>query len=726
MNGDGRDPSAVGDMIAIATLVVLAGTSSLSASPESLGAFQDGQGSDFEGELEKVRLVMSNRHWAQARERIFELLDEHRGETYVLAHWAELEEMQKQCFFWMEYDEPEPKDVVHGELLSYSASSGKIKLRYRSQPELGRTAPWDFEVKGKFWIHPAVFADDYTLNVKGAAGGKITLVACMEARNYHGAFFDPEVSRAFRLVDGDTEWLDRSRNAVDVSRGVEVRVKNTKIAYYGGKVAMTAAKPKGVWGQAGLYEPSRVEEVLIAGKVEPSWIDGLIDQRVQEALTAFEEEYDPAEFTPDWLAAMLEDGSEGGARAPAHPGPDHPRHAEHLERARALIDSDSFQALVNYAKGLGQDETTEELRAWLITLGLWHLDQSDDDLLEACERVVALDPEFLRARRLHVRLVSRVRPRAEAVEAGRRYAADFPLEPEASSRLVRILLLAGRREEAEAEIAAAMARGLSPKSLEEIRGVMARAAHGPQWSRTFEWKSKNFLVRSDLDEKVCFETAEVLETAYRKWNLHLRRVGAPSRERYSVFIFSGEAGYLKYAEGVLIGAPENSWGVFSPTLKQLLIWNLRERETMFRTVRHEGFHQYFDELVGVGPSWLNEGLAEYYETTRMVSGRWVDGALHPHHVAYLADRNHDLVPLGEFLRWDSTRFYADGFRNYAQAWGLVHFLLHAKARPEGAFDAHLDALIEGAGIQAARQCAFGDLDLDALDSAFRSYVRSLR
>ena len=34
--------------------------------------------------------------------------------------------------------------------------------------------------------------------------------------------------------------------------------------------------------------------------------------------------------------------------------------------------------------------------------------------------------------------------------------------------------------------------------------------------------------------------------------------------------------------------------MYSPLLKQLLIWNTPDSDRMIRTARHEGFHQYLD------------------------------------------------------------------------------------------------------------------------------------
>ena len=55
-------------------------------------------------------------------------------------------------------------------------------------------------------------------------------------------------------------------------------------------------------------------------------------------------------------------------------------------------------------------------------------------------------------------------------------------------------------------------------------------------------------------------------------------------------------------------------------VKQLLIWNVPERESMLSTIRHEGFHQSLDRISGEAPDWLHEGMAESIEEAVLVPG----------------------------------------------------------------------------------------------------------
>ena len=170
-----------------------------------------------------------------------------------------------------------------------------------------------------------------------------------------------------------------------------------------------------------------------------------------------------------------------------------------------------------------------------------------------------------------------------------------------------------------------------------------------------------------------------------------------------MYLFSGLAGYEAYAEDVMGSAPENTAGLYSPALKQLLIWNLPEREQMFLTIRHEGFHQYFDRLVGHSPRWLNEGLAEYYEMIELVGGSWKQGLINSDHRRTL--RSETPHHLKTFVGISDRRFFADVGLAYAQSWAFVHFLRHGGRENEALFDRLIDGLIEGALAEEAVDAA---------------------
>ena len=200
-----------------------------------------------------------------------------------------------------------------------------------------------------------------------------------------------------------------------------------------------------------------------------------------------------------------------------------------------------------------------------------------------------------------------------------------------------------------------------------------RAIRGPLVA-VVRVQTQNYVVRSDIDQATCFEAANLLEKFYAKFNVHLRRVPGLEKKSFRVYLFSGQKGYLAYGRDLFGRDKTNTAGLYSPVVKQLLIWNLPDAEQMMRTVRHEGFHQYFDRLVGASPTWLNEGLAEYYEGSKLVKGAWSDGEINGGHMETLAKT--ELIPLKDFLKIQPGAFYDPRIVEmcYAEAWAFVHYL----------------------------------------------------
>ena len=189
-------------------------------------------------------------------------------------------------------------------------------------------------------------------------------------------------------------------------------------------------------------------------------------------------------------------------------------------------------------------------------------------------------------------------------------------------------------------------------------------------------------------------------------------------------LFSGRTGYMTYTDELLGIRRENTAGLYSPGLKQLLIWNLPDRAEMFRTVQHEGFHQYLDSIMDDAPRWLNEGLAEYYEIMELdglvtQADRGQPNRTH----LWLLDEEGTL-PLEEFLYMSPAEFY-EGQTSYSQAWSFVNFLLHSTDENRAIFDGLIDLLCDGLPVQEALHTVFDDLDLKELQRAYRAHVRSL-
>jgi hypothetical protein len=104
------------------------------------------------------------------------------------------------------------------------------------------------------------------------------------------------------------------------------------------------------------------------------------------------------------------------------------------------------------------------------------------------------------------------------------------------------------------------------------------------------------------------------------------------------------------------------------TLSVFAAWQDRIAEDL----RHETTHGYVHAVVPAVPLWLDEGIAEYFETPRN------DHGLHRGHVAHLAGRLLEGTWRPDMDRLESLTVAGDMSQDhYAEAWCWVHWLLHS-------------------------------------------------
>ncbi|MFM7208137.1 MAG: DUF1570 domain-containing protein [Planctomycetaceae bacterium] len=89
-------------------------------------------------------------------------------------------------------------------------------------------------------------------------------------------------------------------------------------------------------------------------------------------------------------------------------------------------------------------------------------------------------------------------------------------------------------------------------------------------------------------------------------------------------------------------------------------------------LRHETTHGYVHAVVPAVPLWLDEGIAEYFETPRS------DGGLHRGHVAHLAGRLIEGTWRPDLDRLQALQSAGEMSQDhYAEAWCWVHWMLHS-------------------------------------------------
>jgi tetratricopeptide (TPR) repeat protein len=127
------------------------------------------------------------------------------------------------------------------------------------------------------------------------------------------------------------------------------------------------------------------------------------------------------------------------------------------------------------------------------------------------------------------------------------------------------------------------------------------------------------------------------------------------------------------------------------------------------------------------PTWLNEGLAEYYSGYRLESGgkSATIGRPLPQHVLLLRER---YLPLAELIAVDHTSpLYNEGSKRsifYAESWALTHYVLTQMPNGPSAINRYSLAIAEGRTPDDAFRDAFGTTPIE-FDKMLRTYVTRL-
>lgn len=91
--------------------------------------------------------------------------------------------------------------------------------------------------------------------------------------------------------------------------------------------------------------------------------------------------------------------------------------------------------------------------------------------------------------------------------------------------------------------------------------------------------------------------------------------GLPDTLTLQLHVFEDRKEALKYLESINISLPFKANGVYSPKLqKAFILGREKGRERSLAIIYHELSHHFVREILGkFPPSWLNEGLSEYFE-----------------------------------------------------------------------------------------------------------------
>lgn len=253
----------------------------------------------------------------------------------------------------------------------------------------------------------------------------------------------------------------------------------------------------------------------------------------------------------------------------------------------------------------------------------------------------------------------------------------------------------------------------------------------PARAETFTKTTDHYEVVTDISEEFTTLVAQHMEAIYREYAERLKGFGE-MKGRFEVAVYKERKSYL---ERMPPGA-EGSGGAFVANLHLLTTFvEGRTNEDVFRTLYHEGLHQFVFNVVSPNcPIWLNEGLAEYFSYASWNGRRFRVGGVPTENLRVLqaAIRDNREVPFGRILamtpqEWlqNVNRGPAVSLVQYSQAWGMVHFLVNARGgRYSRLLQRYIRAVADGEDAAEAFEDIFGN-DLDSFHRAWREYILAL-
>jgi tetratricopeptide (TPR) repeat protein len=159
----------------------------------------------------------------------------------------------------------------------------------------------------------------------------------------------------------------------------------------------------------------------------------------------------------------------------------------------------------------------------------------------------------------------------------------------------------------------------------------------------------------------------------------------------------------------------------------VMLLSLQGFDEAASVIFHEYTHLLVRNAVRSIPTWLNEGLAEYYSGYTLEGGgkAAVIGRPLAHHVLLLRER---YMPLAELLAVDrESPLYNEGSKRsifYAESWALTHYAMTQMPDGPAAVNRYSALIAEGMAPNDAFREAFGSTPV-AFDKQLRTYVRQL-
>jgi tetratricopeptide (TPR) repeat protein len=192
----------------------------------------------------------------------------------------------------------------------------------------------------------------------------------------------------------------------------------------------------------------------------------------------------------------------------------------------------------------------------------------------------------------------------------------------------------------------------------------------------------------------------------------------------TVIVFRDDASFTPF-KPLYQGRATNVSGFFLPANDvNYIVLSLDPSGDPYGTAFHEYVHLHVNDNVPDAPLWLNEGLAELYESLQFSGNDALIGT--PQHSYVYLLRQVELLPLKTLfsIGTDSPHYNEQAKAGifYGQSWALVHYLMFGERARQDQFKQFLQRVGRGDDAAKAIEATYG-ITLDLLQQELESYVR---
>jgi uncharacterized protein DUF1570 len=223
--------------------------------------------------------------------------------------------------------------------------------------------------------------------------------------------------------------------------------------------------------------------------------------------------------------------------------------------------------------------------------------------------------------------------------------------------------------------------------------VQAEEDTGPAVADFSSVNDGRYQVFAQSGHQMAYEVNMFMNEMLRQYESYFNNAAFKSGAR--VVVFNNIPDFRRYATTAL-GAP-HAWlaGYCQPKTdasgKRCFDLVVYQSPSLWSTLAHEGFHQFLDyELGHKIPVWLNEGMAQYFETSFYTGSTFHVGQVSRSKLvmAQILIHGGKAPLLKQIVRWTPNEFYDNAEVAYPMSWAFVYYMLKSDHDPTVALEFH--------------------------------------